>query len=64
MRIERHTLGGMFILVDYFLTAAISCLSGMLYLSVIVKAIGPQSLFLGFPFPCGSPLECCCCSVC
>ncbi|HEY4384834.1 MAG TPA: APC family permease [Ktedonobacteraceae bacterium] len=44
-------LGGMFILVDYFLTAAISCLSGMLYLSVIVKAIGPQSLFLGFPIP-------------
>jgi amino acid transporter len=42
-------LGGMFILVDYFLTAAISCLSGMLYLSVIVKAIGPQYLFLGFP---------------
>jgi len=35
-------LGGMFILVDYFLTAAISCLSGMLYLSVVVPAIGPQ----------------------
>ena len=34
-------LGGMFILVDYFLTAAISCLSGMLYLSVVVPAIGP-----------------------
>src|SRR6266487_6998262 len=34
--------GGMFILVDYFLTAAISCLSGMLYLSVVVPAIGPQ----------------------
>src|SRR6202040_889340 len=29
-------LGGMFILVDYFLTAAISCLAGMLYLSVVV----------------------------
>src|SRR3989454_3089128 len=28
-------LGGMFILVDYFLTAAISCLSGMIYLSVV-----------------------------
>src|SRR5919109_1699392 len=40
-------LGGMFILVDYFLTAAISCLSGMLYLSVVVPAIGPQSTFLG-----------------
>src|SRR2546427_7279030 len=34
-------LGGMVILVDYFLTAAISCLSGMLYLSVVVPAIGP-----------------------
>lgn len=33
-------LGGMFILVDYFLTAAISCLSGMLYFSVVVPAIG------------------------
>src|SRR2546421_12520414 len=34
-------LGGMFILVDYFLTAAISCLSGILYLSVVLPAIGP-----------------------
>src|SRR5579884_240276 len=34
-------LGGMFILVDYFLTAAISCLSGILYLSVVVTAITP-----------------------
>ena len=40
-------LGGMFILVDYFLTAAISCLSGMLYLSVVLPAIGPQTAFLG-----------------
>ncbi len=40
-------LGGMFILVDYFLTAAISCLSGMLYLSVVVPALGPQTAFLG-----------------
>src|SRR2546425_8832791 len=32
-------LGGMFILVDYFLTAAISCLSGMLYLSVVGPAL-------------------------
>ena len=40
-------LGGMFILVDYFLTAAISCLSGMLYLSVVLPAIGPQAAFLG-----------------
>ena len=40
-------LGGMFILVDYFLTAAISCLSGMLYLSVVLPIIGPQVAFLG-----------------
>jgi len=37
-------LGGMFILVDYFLTAAISCLSGMLYLSVVVPAFVPFTL--------------------
>jgi amino acid transporter len=37
-------LGGMFILVDYFLTAAISCLSGMLYLSVVVPRLGPFAL--------------------
>src|SRR5438445_6580934 len=40
-------LGGMFILVDYFLTAAISCLSGILYLSVVLPAVGPQTAFLG-----------------
>ncbi|MBV9258846.1 MAG: APC family permease [Ktedonobacteraceae bacterium] len=40
-------LGGMFILVDYFLTAAISSLSGILYLSLVLPAIGPQSSFLG-----------------
>src|SRR3954469_5180721 len=33
-------LGGMFILVDYFLTAAISCLSGMQYLSVVILPLG------------------------
>src|SRR5207248_2412253 len=33
-------LGGMFILVDYFLTAALSCLSGVLYFSIVVPAIG------------------------
>ncbi|GAC1398389.1 MAG: hypothetical protein NVS4B12_00290 [Ktedonobacteraceae bacterium] len=33
-------LGGMFILVDYFLTAAISCLSGMQYLSVVLPVLG------------------------
>src|SRR5438034_11692807 len=37
-------MGGMFILVDYFLTSAISCLSGMLYLSVVLPAIGPFAL--------------------
>jgi amino acid transporter len=37
-------LGGMFILVDYFLTAAISCLSGMIYLSVVLPAISPLVL--------------------
>src|SRR5437016_2190112 len=37
-------LGGMFILVDYFLTAAISCLSGMLYLSVVIPSINPLIL--------------------
>ncbi len=40
-------LGGIFILVDYFLTAAISCLSGMLYLSVVVSALGPQTELIG-----------------
>src|SRR5258707_14194214 len=34
-------LGGMFILVSYFLTAAISCLSAIQYLSVVFPAIGP-----------------------
>src|SRR5438270_2974423 len=38
-------LGGMFILVDYFLTAAISCLSGMLYLSVVIPGLGPWVVF-------------------
>jgi amino acid transporter len=38
-------LGGMFILVDYFLTAAISCLSGMLYLSVVLPILGPRRRF-------------------
>ena len=34
-------LGGMFILVDYFLTAAISSLSGMLYLSIVIPSMSP-----------------------
>ena len=37
-------LGGMFILVDYFLTAAISCLSGIFYLSVVAPALNPYRL--------------------
>jgi len=39
-------LGGMFILVDYFLTAAISCLSGILYFSVVVPALGSIALWI------------------
>src|SRR5712692_2111021 len=39
-------LGGMFILVDYFLTAALSCLSGVLYFSVVVPALGPFALWI------------------
>ncbi|HET9920071.1 MAG TPA: APC family permease, partial [Ktedonobacteraceae bacterium] len=34
-------LGGMFILVSYFLTAAISCLAAIQYFSVVFPAIGP-----------------------
>ena len=34
-------LGGMFILVSYFLTAAISCLSAVQYFSVVLPAISP-----------------------
>jgi amino acid transporter len=39
-------LGGMFILVDYFLTAALSCLSGIFYFSVVMPAIGPFVLWI------------------
>src|SRR5579883_2454863 len=39
-------LGGMFILVDYFLTAAISCLSGIIYVSVIFPGITPYVLWI------------------
>src|SRR3989475_209349 len=34
-------LGGMFILVSYFLTAAISCLSAIQYFSVVLPALAP-----------------------
>src|SRR6266849_5240875 len=37
-------LGGMFILIDYFLTAAISSLSGMQYLSVVIPALGRPTI--------------------
>src|SRR5713226_4780546 len=37
-------LDGMFILVSYFLTAAISCLSAIQYFSVVLPAIGPTVL--------------------
>ena len=40
-------LGGMFILVDYFLTAAISCLSGMQYLSVVIIPLGAMTFIPG-----------------
>src|SRR5215469_3694954 len=39
-------LGGMFILVDYFLTASISCLSGMIYLATVVPAMEPYTLWV------------------
>jgi amino acid transporter len=35
-------MGGMFILVDYFLTAAISCLSGIVYLSALFPGLSPS----------------------
>src|SRR5258707_15758991 len=39
-------LGGMFILVDYFLTASISSLSGMIYLAVVFPVLGSYTLLL------------------
>src|ERR1051326_851209 len=39
-------LGGMFILVDYFLTAAISSLSGLQYFSVVVPELTPWILLV------------------
>jgi amino acid transporter len=47
-------LGGMFILVDYFLTASISSLSGMQYLSVVLPVLGVTvslPLFGAIQFP-------------
>src|SRR5262249_21846068 len=34
-------LGGLFILVDYFLTVAISAVSGIFYLAVVAPSLGP-----------------------
>lgn len=39
-------VGGMFILVDYFLTSAISSLSGLKYFSAIFPRIGPDVLII------------------
>ena len=39
-------LGGFFILVDYYLTAAISALSGVIYLSVVAPALAPSALLV------------------
>jgi amino acid transporter len=41
-------LGGMFILIDYFLTAAISALSGMQYLSVVIVPLAATVAIPGF----------------
>src|SRR6266581_7432674 len=38
--------GGMLILVSYFLTAAISCLSAIQYLGVVVPAVLPGALWI------------------
>jgi len=37
-------VGGLLILVDYFLTAALSALSGVIYLSVLVPALSPVAV--------------------
>src|ERR1700682_1949835 len=39
-------LGGLFILVDYYLTAALSALSGVLYLAVVAPVFAPPSITL------------------
>ena len=39
-------LGGMFILVDYFLTAALSALSGIIYLSDVFPVLHPVAVYL------------------
>ena len=39
-------LGGLFILVDYYLTAALSALSGVIYISVVVPGLTAQAVVL------------------
>jgi amino acid transporter len=39
-------LGGLFILVDYYLTAALSALSGVFYLAVVLPGLSPQWIIL------------------
>src|SRR6476660_4675820 len=39
-------LGGLFILVDYYLTAALSALSGALYLAVVAPSLSPLPIIL------------------
>jgi amino acid transporter len=39
-------VGGMFILVDYFLTSAISSLSGLIYFEAVIPRIAPYVLFI------------------
>ena len=39
-------LGGLFILVDYYLTAALSALSGVIYLAVVAPAVKPAAITL------------------
>jgi amino acid transporter len=39
-------LGGLFILVDYYLTAALSALSGVLYLAIVAPSLAPPSITL------------------
>ncbi|MGH7882951.1 MAG: APC family permease, partial [Candidatus Dormibacteraceae bacterium] len=40
-------IGGLLILVDYYLTAAISALSGVIYLGVVFPALSPQPVVEG-----------------
>ena len=39
-------LGGLFILVDYYLTAALSALSGLLYIAVVIPHLTAQAVVL------------------